>query len=177
MHHAVLRAYAVLAAVSSCYPPVQGRLPTRYSPVRHSVTTSSPRRDPSWCFVRLACVRHAASVHPEPGSNSQIKRCRSRSRTTGSFPVLLLFLVELFVRSMDPSRRHHSLPDPKEIYDLNVQGCFVIQLSSFCVALSRESFLILSHSKLFVKMFFILNKFLIQTSIFYLEQLWNNTIF
>ena len=22
---------------------------------------------------RLACVRHAASVHPEPGSNSQIK--------------------------------------------------------------------------------------------------------
>ena len=24
-------------------------------------------------FVRLACVRHAASVHPEPGSNSQLK--------------------------------------------------------------------------------------------------------
>ena len=23
--------------------------------------------------ARLACVRHAASVHPEPGSNSQIK--------------------------------------------------------------------------------------------------------
>ena len=22
------------------------------------------------CFVRLACVKHAASVHPEPGSNS-----------------------------------------------------------------------------------------------------------
>ena len=26
------------------------------------------------CFVRLACVRHAASVHPEPGSNS-LKNC------------------------------------------------------------------------------------------------------
>ena len=25
------------------------------------------------CFARLACVRHAASVHPEPGSNSRIK--------------------------------------------------------------------------------------------------------
>ena len=25
------------------------------------------------CFVRLACVRHAASVHPEPGSNSHVK--------------------------------------------------------------------------------------------------------
>ena len=23
------------------------------------------------CFARLACVRHAASVHPEPGSNSR----------------------------------------------------------------------------------------------------------
>ena len=35
LHHAVLWSYAVLAAVSSCCPPVQGRLPTRYSPVRH----------------------------------------------------------------------------------------------------------------------------------------------
>ena len=26
-----------------------------------------------WCFVRLACVKHAASVHPEPGSNSRLK--------------------------------------------------------------------------------------------------------
>ena len=25
------------------------------------------------CFVRLACVKHAASVHPEPGSNSHNK--------------------------------------------------------------------------------------------------------
>ena len=25
------------------------------------------------CFARLACVKHAASVHPEPGSNSLIK--------------------------------------------------------------------------------------------------------
>ena len=34
-----------------------------YSPVRHS----SPKRS-----VRLACIRHAASVHPEPGSNSPL---------------------------------------------------------------------------------------------------------
>ena len=25
-------------------------------------------------FVRLACIRHAASVHPEPGSNSHVKK-------------------------------------------------------------------------------------------------------
>ena len=34
-----------------------------YSPVRHSM--------PKHC-VRLACIRHAASVHPEPGSNSPL---------------------------------------------------------------------------------------------------------
>ena len=54
--------YAVLASVSRCYPPRKGRLLTRYSPVRHwSIATS----------VRLECVMHAASVHPEPGSNSR----------------------------------------------------------------------------------------------------------
>ena len=39
--------------------------------VAHALLTrsplSSPRRN---CSVRLACVRHAASVRPEPGSNS-----------------------------------------------------------------------------------------------------------
>ena len=37
-YHAVLCAYAVLAVISNCYPPVWGRLSTRYSPVRRSVT-------------------------------------------------------------------------------------------------------------------------------------------
>ena len=71
--HAKLCAYAVLAVVSNCCPPVQGRLPTRYSPVRHSVDLDSIRKLPPNRFVRLACVRHAASVHPEPGSNSHVK--------------------------------------------------------------------------------------------------------
>ena len=53
--------HAVLAAVSSSCPPVVGRLLMYYSPVRHSL----PKQG-----VRLACIRHAASVHPEPGSNS-----------------------------------------------------------------------------------------------------------
>ena len=53
--------YAVLAKVSLSYPPYKGRLSMYYSPVR------------DWCIatpVSLACIRHAASVHPEPGSNS-----------------------------------------------------------------------------------------------------------
>ena len=40
--HAPSPCYAVLAAVSSCCPPLWGRLPTRYSPVRHSVITIFP---------------------------------------------------------------------------------------------------------------------------------------
>ena len=39
--HAARGAHAVLAAVSGRCPPVRGRLPTRYSPVRHSVARAS----------------------------------------------------------------------------------------------------------------------------------------
>ena len=35
LSHAAHMHYAVLAAVSSCYSPLQGRFLTRYSPVRH----------------------------------------------------------------------------------------------------------------------------------------------
>ena len=41
-----------------------------YSPVRYSVYHSVlPLHG---IVVQLACVTHAASVHPEPGSNSQL---------------------------------------------------------------------------------------------------------
>ena len=56
--------HLVLPPVSRSYPKVQGRLVTYYSPVRHSHPVAS-YQDP----VRLACVKHAASVHPEPESN------------------------------------------------------------------------------------------------------------
>src|SRR6186997_126663 len=59
--------HAVLAPLSGCYPPLEGRSPTCYSPVRHSTHGLLHFR------VRLACVRHAASVDSEPGSNSQVK--------------------------------------------------------------------------------------------------------
>ena len=85
LHHAVLWSYAVLAVISNCYPPVWGRLPTRYSPVRHSVTLSRVRRIVPKCFVRLACVKHAASVHPEPGSNSHVKMFDSLRTLSGIF--------------------------------------------------------------------------------------------
>ena len=48
------------------YPELKGRLPTRYSPVRQFTRS---RRN---FLLRLACVKHAASVRPEPGSNSPL---------------------------------------------------------------------------------------------------------
>ena len=62
--------YAVLAIVSNSYPPLPGRLPTRYSPVRDSKIRVVNYRH---LCVPLACIRHAASVRPEPGSNSHHK--------------------------------------------------------------------------------------------------------
>ena len=60
--------YAVLVRLSPGYPPLIGRLHTRYSPVRRS--------PPKYCYFyaapRLACVKPVASVHPEPGSNSSL---------------------------------------------------------------------------------------------------------
>ncbi len=56
------RPYAVLARVSPGYPPPVGRLATCYSPVRRS-----PKG------ARLACVKPAASVRSEPGSNSPVR--------------------------------------------------------------------------------------------------------
>ena len=37
-----------------------------------SYTRIDPKVAPAYNSARLACVRHAASVHPEPGSNSQV---------------------------------------------------------------------------------------------------------
>ena len=67
--HCTTRAYPVLSTVSSRYSSCRGRLSTRYSPVRHSTRGRSPFR------VRLACVKHAASVQSEPESNSPVQIC------------------------------------------------------------------------------------------------------
>src|SRR5699024_5602426 len=73
LYHAVPCAYAVLAVISNSYPPVYGRLPTRYSPARHSITPSFHRSLLRRSLVPLARLKRAASVQPEPGSNSLIK--------------------------------------------------------------------------------------------------------
>ena len=57
-----LSTYEVLANVSVSCPSPGGRFPR----VTHPFATEA------CASVRLACVRHAASVHPEPGSNSPL---------------------------------------------------------------------------------------------------------
>ena len=59
--------HGILAPISQRFVPVGGRLHTRYAPVRHSCAL---RVATSGLTVRLACIKPAASVHPEPGSNS-----------------------------------------------------------------------------------------------------------
>ena len=94
--------HAVLASLSERYPPLEGRSPTRYSPVRHSTQDRSPFR------VRLACVRHAASVDSEPGSNSQVKVIvlrRALRLVVGHLLNQRRLLALLFVTSCDDSHR------------------------------------------------------------------------
>ena len=54
--------HPVLAVISNCYSEPKGRFPR----VTHPCATRPEG------LVRLACVRHAASVRSEPGSNSQV---------------------------------------------------------------------------------------------------------
>ena len=56
--------------LSPCTGQVAHALLTR-PPLSHKIFISEENQIK--CFVRLACVKHAASVHPEPGSNSRIK--------------------------------------------------------------------------------------------------------
>ena len=84
LYQVIQSLYTVLVQLSLGYPIRKGRLPTRYSPVRQYTRSAEAKLSP-W----LACVRHAASVRPEPGSNSPLS----------------LFLLVL---SMKPALRSHS---------------------------------------------------------------------
>src|SRR4029078_7705787 len=81
--------HAVLASLSGRYPPLEGRSPTCYSPVCHSTYPLRGFR------VRLACVRHAASVDSEPGSNSQVKVIDSPFGESNAFNVDRLLKMAL----------------------------------------------------------------------------------
>ena len=107
------------------------------------------------CFVRLACVKHAASVHPEPGSNSH-KKCLSASFEQTSFNSLVSVKTYCF------KGRHLIISYLMSVRKLkiskNFQGCFTVQLSMFILLpaffISADSFNRISCLSLFVNNFF-----------------------
>ena len=73
-----------------------------YPRVTHPSATQSPIDHPKnlkRCFVRLACVRHAASVHPEPGSNSQIK-CFLFSHAANVWNLCISLLINKYFKHL-----------------------------------------------------------------------------
>ena len=64
-----------VSGISSGFPELSQSL----GQVPHVLLTRSPLELPQCCHwmapARLACVKHAASVRPEPGSNSPSKSC------------------------------------------------------------------------------------------------------
>ena len=81
---------------SSCISCRFQPLSTTYGQIAHVLLTRSPlglRKQASFRLVRLACIRHAASVHPEPGSNSPFAHSFTLSRLFS----FLRFLYSVFI--------------------------------------------------------------------------------
>src|SRR5690606_39409530 len=68
-HSFIRSSYSVLVRISPGYPQLLCRFPR----VTHPSATRQQKSKLSSVTVRLACVRHTASVQSEPGSNSSIK--------------------------------------------------------------------------------------------------------
>ena len=138
--------------LSPCVRQVTHALLTR-PPLSHK--SLHPERIHLKCFVRLACVKHAASVHPEPGSNSH-KKCLSASFEQTSFNSLVSVKTYCF------KGRHLIISYLMSVRKLkiskNFQGCFTVQLSMFILLpaffISADSFNRISCLSLFVNNFF-----------------------
>ena len=104
-------------------------------PLRHVSQTDASISQFQHVPVRLACVRHAASVHPEPGSNSHVVSFSPgqafsglsvplRSAVFFRFPLLFTVFGSFFSLN---------------ILFRNFQGCTAVFLSRFSVS-SAQAF-------------------------------------
>ena len=140
--HSYAMRHKLLCGISTCFQvlsPLMGRLPTCYSPVRHSSfqLSASTREERS---VRLACIRHAAAVRPEPGSNSHNK-VRTILRLLSSICLLAYCLLVKNVCCLELNQ------DALHIW-------FVYSLFSFQRStLPRSNFYIITNFRLNVKNF------------------------
>ncbi len=128
--HATLCAYAVLPAVSSCYPPVQGRLPTRYSPVRHSVIKNfKPKKSVANASFDLHVLSTPPAFILSQDQTLMKKVCLVSYKLTSlnSFTKTYCLGLCIFRYSQDSLMNHFKIL--KEF-----QGCLSIQLSKICIA-------------------------------------------
>ena len=95
-------------------------------------------------FVRLACVRHAASVHPEPGSNSHVKVLSSFRTTLGCSSRYYCFRFVSFSETSYLLKNFRGL----------VHCLVIIVPVVFLICFISDNFYILSLSKKFVNNFF-----------------------
>ena len=114
------------------------------------------------CFVRLACVKHAASVHPEPGSNSHV-----HILTEWQLAVIFPFFTVL-VKSFDLFVLKFSL---------NFRDCFIVQLSMSLLFISHVQLLKFNTLKTLCQQlfYFIFKSCFSQLS--HLRQPWYNIMF
>ena len=138
--------------------------------VTHALLTRPPletdqiRRSLNEMFpVRLACVKHAASVHPEPGSNSLIKFDVSRQPTSLVISRHYCFKVHSLKQwspvfknrtalSLNSASLRQVIVVLKNFRESYVFHCLVINVH--CFSLSLDSLFTLPHLLLFVKNFF-----------------------
>ena len=127
-------------------------------PLSHKIFIS--KENQIKCFVRLACVKHAASVHPEPGSNSHVKVCHlSMScpvfKLAYQFPFACPLIYCFKVVSFKETFVCCYYSTLKFIESFKVISLFNYQ-SSFCLLLFRssDSLFTISLSNSFVNNFF-----------------------
>ena len=85
---------------SSCISCRFQPLSTTYGQIAHVLLTRSPLGHLEQALldlVRLACIRHAASVHPEPGSNSPFAHLFLNARAFGFFVCVAYSLLGIDV--------------------------------------------------------------------------------
>ena len=139
-------------AARGCPPTAAWRIARRFhrlSPrggwVAYALRTRPPLSSPKkGTPVRLACIRPAASVHPEPGSNSSLYYCLS-------YPVP--YPGSAFASSTPSASapRAASLSPPKD--HLGPMGCLV--LASDCQRTSQTSTLSSSPLRLRVQKYYL----------------------
>ena len=118
---------------SSCISCRFQPLSTTYGQIAHVLLTRSPLGHLEQALldlVRLACIRHAASVHPEPGSNSPFAHLFLNARAFGFFVCVAYSLLgidvscsvfkdrfpRLAVPPLSARLYYHPLPFPSSIF-------------------------------------------------------------